>query len=88
MSRPKGPKPPTVPESIHRDEASQIDVDQRLADYAQEERERRAVDAPGPQRIAALLEQIAYRQEQMLDLQAEQTHLLQAILQAVSDQGA
>ena len=88
MSRPKGPKPPTLPEPIHRDAASQIDVAQRLADYAQEERERRAVDAPGPPRIAALLEQIAYGQERLLDLQREQTRLLQAILQAVSGQGA
>jgi hypothetical protein len=88
MSQPPGRKPPTLPESIHRDEASQLDVDQRLADHAQLERERRAVDAPGPQRIAALLEQIAYGQEQLIDLQTEQTRLLQAILQAVSRQGA
>jgi hypothetical protein len=88
MSDGQGPKPPTIPESIHRDEASQKDVDQRLADYAHEERERRAVDAPGPPRIAALLEQIAYGQERLLDLQREQTRLLQAILQAVSGQGA
>jgi hypothetical protein len=60
MSRPRGPKPPTIPEPIYRDEASQLDVDQRLADHAAEARERRALDAPGPQRIAALLEQIAY----------------------------
>lgn len=65
-----------------------MDVDQRLADHAQQERERRAVDTPGPQRIAALLEQIAYGQEQLLDLQTEQTRLLEAILQAVASQGA
>ena len=88
MSRPKGPKAPAIPEPIHRDEASQMDVDQRLADHAQEERERRAVDAHGPQRIAALLEQIAYGQERLFDLQTEQTRLLQAIFQAVSGQRA
>lgn len=88
MNRPQGPKPPTIPEPIHRDEASQMDVDQRLADHAHQERERRAGDTPGPPRIAALLEQIAYGQERLLDLQAEQTRLLQAILQAVSGQGA
>ena len=88
MSHPQGPKPPNIPEPIHRDEASQLDVDQRLADHAAAERERRAVDTPGPQRITALLEQIAYGQERLLDLQTEQTRLLQAILQAVSRQGA
>jgi hypothetical protein len=88
MSHPQGPTPPSIPEPIHRDEASQMDVDQRLADHAEEERERRAVDAPGPQRITALLEQIVYGQERLLDLQTEQTRLLQAILQAVSGQGA
>jgi hypothetical protein len=88
MSRPPGRKPPKIPQSLRRDEASQMDVDQRLADYAQAERERRAVDIPGPPRIAALLEQITYGQEQLLDLQRDQTRLLQAILQAVSSQGA
>jgi hypothetical protein len=88
MSRPQGPKPPPIPAPIHRDEASQMDVMQRLADHAQRERQRRAVDAPGPSRITTLLEQIAYGQEQLLDLQTEQTRLLQAILQAVSGQGA
>jgi hypothetical protein len=88
MSHPRKPKPPTIPEPIHRDEASQLDVDQRLAAHAADEREHRALDTPGPPRITALLEQIAYRQERLLDLQAEQTRLLQAILQAVSGQGA
>jgi hypothetical protein len=88
MSHPQGPKPPTIPEPIHRDEASQVDVDQRLADHAAEERERRAANATGPQRITALLEQIAYGQGRLIDLQTEQTRLLQAILQAVSGQGA
>jgi hypothetical protein len=88
MSHPQGPKPPTIPELIRRDEASQLDVDQRLADHATDEREQRALDTPGPQRITALLEQIAYGQERLIDLQREQTRLLQAILQAVSAQGA
>ena len=88
MSHPQGPKPPDIPEPIHRDEASQMDVMQRLADHAQEERQRRGVDAPGSSRITVLLEQIAYGQEQLVDLQTEQTRLLQAILQAVSGQGA
>jgi hypothetical protein len=85
---PPGPQPPTIPEPIHRDEASQVDVDQRLAAHAEAARERRAANAPGPERITALLEQIAYGQERLLDLQSEQTRLLQAILQAVSGQGA
>jgi hypothetical protein len=88
MSHHQGPKPPAIPEPIHRDDASQMDVDQRLADHAAVEREQRAPDAPGPQRITALLEQIAYGQGRLIDLQTEQTRLLQAILQAVSGQGA
>jgi hypothetical protein len=88
MSQPRGPKPPPIPELIHRDEASQLDVDQRLADHAEDERERRTVDTHGPQRITVLLEQLVYGQERLHDLETEQTRLLQAILQAVTGQGA
>ncbi len=88
MSGPEKPKSRTIPEPIPRDEASQTEVDQRLADHAQSERARRAADHTDPPRIATLLEQLVYTQERLLDLQTEQTRLLQAILQAVSGQGA
>jgi hypothetical protein len=88
MSRHPARELPEFPQPLHRDEASQLDVDQRLAGYAQAERERRAIDALGATRVAALLEEIACGQERLLDLQMEQTRLLQAILQAVSRQDA
>jgi hypothetical protein len=88
MSDPRGPTPPTIPEPIHRTEAGQTEVDQRLADHAQDDRERRLVADTGPQRISILLEELVHMQSRVLDLQTEQTRLLQAILQAVAGQGA
>ena len=88
MSGPQDPTPPTIPELIHRSEANQAAVEQRLAGHAQDERGRRAVEDTGPQRISTLLEEMVYMQGRVLDLQIEQTRLLQAILQAVSGQGA
>jgi hypothetical protein len=88
MSGPPGGTPPTIPEPIHRTEAGQSQVDQRLADHAQDERERRAEADMGPQRISLLLAELVDMQKRMYDLQTEQTRLLQAILQAVSGKGA
>jgi hypothetical protein len=88
MSGPKERKPSAFPETIHRNEASQIEVDQRLAGLAQDARERRDGEDPDPRRITTLLEELVYTQARLLDLQTEQTRLLQAILQAVSNQGA
>jgi hypothetical protein len=84
MSGPQDPERPIPPQPIPRDEAGQIEVDQRMADHAQSDRERRAVEDSGPRRIARLLEQLIDTQAEQLALQAEQTRLLQAILQALS----
>jgi|SRR5712692_2218339 len=92
MSGPEEPQPPTAPASIHRDDVNQAAVDQRLADHVQRERQQRAADDMGPQRIAPLLAELVYTQERQLAQQTEQTRLLRAILAAVSrpppDQGA
>jgi len=85
VSGPKEPEPPAIPELIHRSEASQADVDRRLATHAHSDRKERAAADTGPQRISTLLEELVYMQERLLDLQTEQTRLLQAILQAVSE---
>ena len=85
MSSPKKPEPPTMPELIHRSEASQAEVDRRLATHAHSERKQRAVNDTTPQRISTMLEELVFTQERLLDLQIEQTRLLQAILQAVSE---
>jgi hypothetical protein len=70
VSGPKEPEPPGIPELIHRSEASQADVDRRLATHAHSERKERAATDTGPQRISTLLEELVY---------------MQAILQAVSE---
>jgi hypothetical protein len=88
MSDQHGPTPPTIPEPIHRTEAGQTEVDERMADHAQVDRDRRLVADSGPQRIGRLLEELVDAQMRVIDLQTEQTRLLQAILQAVSGQGA
>jgi hypothetical protein len=93
MSGPEPPQPPTPPAAIHRDDANQAAVDQRLADHAQTERQQRAAMESGPQRISVLLEELVYTQGRLLDLEIEHTRLLHAILEALSpspqpDQGA
>ncbi len=86
MSGPRKPKPPTIPEGIHRTEASQEEVDRRLADHARGERQKRLAEDTGPQRVSTLLGQLVYTQERLVDLQTEQTRVLHAILEAVSVQ--
>jgi hypothetical protein len=88
MHGPQDPQPPPIPELIHRNEANQAEVEHRLAGHAHDERARRAADDTGPQRISTLLEELVYMQGRVLDLQIEQTRLLQSILQAVAGQGA
>jgi hypothetical protein len=88
MSDPQDPRRPPIPEQIHRNEASQSEVDERLADYAASDRAEREEHDASPHRIASLLAALVTMQGQQLDLQTEQTRLLQAILQAVSPQGA
>ena len=88
MSDPREPTPPTIPERIHRTEAGQTEVDQRMADRAQDDRDRRTEADTGPQRITLLLAELVDTQKRLLDLQTEQTRLLQAILQAVSGSSA
>jgi hypothetical protein len=85
VTSPRKPEPPTGPALLHRSEASQAEVDRRMATHAQSERKQRVVDDTGPQRISVLLEELVYTQERLLDLQIEQTRLLQAILHAVSE---
>ena len=88
MSDSQGPTLPAIPEPIHRTKAGQTEVDQRMADHAQGDRERFGAADTGPHRMSTLLAELVYTQKRMLDLQTEQTRLLQAILQAVSGQGA
>ncbi len=88
MSDSQGPTLPAIPEPIHRTKAGQTEVDQRMADHAQGDRERLEAADTGPQRMSTLLAELVYTQKRLLDLQTEQTRLLQAILQAVSGQGA
>ena len=75
MDGPHDPELPTIPQGIHRDDASQAEVDERMAGYARDERKPRA-DAPGVPHLAALL-------QQLVDGQDEQNHLLRAILRAL-----
>jgi hypothetical protein len=85
VSGPKKPEPPTIPELIRRSEASQAEADRRLATHARSERKQRAENDTAPPRISTLLEELVFTQERLLDLETEQTRLLQAILQAVSE---
>ena len=84
MSGPRKPKRPTMPEPIHRDEASRTEVDQRMADHAQSGREQRAAEDAAPRRLATLLEQLVDLQAEQLAQQAEQTRLLQKIMQTLA----
>ena len=88
MSDPQDPKLPTLPEQLHRNEADQSEVDERFADPAASDRAAHEEHDAGPRRIASLLAELVTMQARQLDLQTEQTRLLQAILQAVSPQGA
>ena len=65
---------PEPPGGIHRDDASQAEIDERMAGYARDERPR--ADAPGVPHLATLL-------QMLVDGQDEQTRLLRAILRAL-----
>ena len=76
MSGPQDPEPPPIPPGgIHRDDASQADVDARLAAHARAAITPRA-DAPGVPHLATLL-------QTLVDGQEEQNRLLRAILRAL-----
>ena len=88
MSDQQGPTPPTIPGPIHRTEAGQMQVDERMADHAQVDRYCRRWPTAAHNASGGSLEELVDAQMRVIDLQTEQTRLLQAILQAVSAQGA